>query len=154
LNNRIRILCAGLAVAFTAGATFTTAQSTAPRCSTEDWRRFEQQYARAQDAFQRGDAEPIKALWSHADDVTLFGALGGHERGWAATGSRLSQVARMNTKGAHEDDDVLTTIVGVDLALMVRIEHIPNSGAGAGVGAITHLRVTHAARARAAAGVS
>jgi hypothetical protein len=67
----------------------------------EDWRRFEQQYASAQDAFQRGDAEPIKALWSHADDVTLFGALGGHERGWAAIGSRLLQVARMNTSGAH-----------------------------------------------------
>jgi hypothetical protein len=42
----------------------------------DEWRRFEQQYASAQDAFQRGDAEPIKALWSHADDVTLFGTLG------------------------------------------------------------------------------
>jgi ketosteroid isomerase-like protein len=139
-------LSLGLTLAFTAAATFTTAQSTQPRCSGEDWRRFEQLYARAQDAFQRGDAGPIKALWSHADDVTLFGALGGHERGWAAIGSRLSQVARMNTSGAHKGDDVLATIVGADLAVMVRIEHIPNSGAGAGVGAVTHLRVTHAAR--------
>jgi hypothetical protein len=29
---------------------------------------------------------------------------------------------------------------------MVRIEHIPNSGTGAGVRAVTHLCVTHAAR--------
>ena len=136
----------GLTVAVTAAATSTTAQPAPRQCSLDDWRRFEQQYASAQDAFQRGDAEPIKALWSHADDVTLFGALGGHERGWAAIGSRLSQVARMNRSGAHRDDDVLTTIVGADLALMVRIEHIPNGGAGAGAGAVTHLRVTHAAR--------
>ena len=114
---------------------------------------FRKQYTTAQDAFQRGDAEPIKALWSHADDVTLFGALGGHERGWAAIGSRLSQVARMNTSGAHKGDDVLTTIVGADLALMVRIEHIPNSGAGAGVGAVTHLRSLTRRGARAVAGV-
>jgi ketosteroid isomerase-like protein len=141
-----RPLWLGLTLALTTTATSTTAQSTPPRCSVDDWRRFEQEYTAAQDAFQRGAAEPIKALWSHADDVTLFGALGGHERGWAAIGSRLSQVARMNTSGAHKGDDVLTTIVGADLALMVRIEHIPNSGAGAGVGAVTHLRVTHAAR--------
>lgn len=129
------------------GVTSTTTQSTPPRCSLEDWRRFEQQYASAQDAFQRGDAEPIKALWSHADDVTLMGALGGHERGWAAIGSRLSLVARMNKLGgSHEGDEVLTTIVGADLALMVRIEHIPNSGAGSGAGVVTHLRVTHTAR--------
>lgn len=131
--------------ALTTGVTFTTAQPP-PRCSADDWRHFEQQYASAQDSFQRGDAEPIKALWSHAEDVTLFGALGGHERGWAAIGSRLSQVARMNSSGEHKGDEVLTTIVRSDLALMVRIEHIPNSGAGAGAGAVTHLRVTHAAR--------
>ena len=143
---RIQVtLWLGLTLAFTAAATFTTAQSP-PRCSGEDWRRFEKQYASAQNAFQRGDVEPIKALWSHADDVTLFGALGGHERGWAAIGSRLSQVARMNTIGEHKAADVIATIVGTDLALMVRIEHIPNSGAGAGVGAVTHLRVTHTAR--------
>jgi len=52
------------------------------------------QYASAQDAFQRGDAEPIKALWSHAEDVTLFGALGGHERGWAAIASRACRKSR------------------------------------------------------------
>ena len=136
----------GLTLSLTTAATFTTAQSTPTRCTVEDWRRFEQQYVSAQNAFQREDAEPIKTLWSHADDVTLFGALGGHERGWAAIGSRLSQVARMNTGGAHQGADVLATIVGTDLALMVRIEHIADSGAGAGAGAITHLRVTHSVR--------
>ncbi len=139
----------GLTLALTTAATSATAQSTPPRCSMEDWRRFEQQYATAQNAFQRGNAEPIMALWSHADDVTLFGALGGHLRGWAAVASRLSEVARMNTIGEHKAPDVVATIVGTDLALMVRIEHIPNSGAGAGLGAVTHLRVTHTARCEA-----
>ena len=88
----------------------------------------------------------FKRWMPYAEATLIAGALGGHERGWAAIGSRLSQVARMNTSGAHKGDEVLATIVGTDLALMVRIEHIPNSGAGAGVGAVTHLRVTHAAR--------
>ena len=135
-----------LALAFSLSGSVTFAAAQSPQCSVEDWRRFEQEYASAQDAFQRGDAEPVKALWSHADDVTLFGALGGHERGWAAIGSRLSQVARLNASGAHKGDEVIATIVGADMALMVRIEHIPDSGAGAGMGAVTHLRVTHAAR--------
>jgi hypothetical protein len=52
----------------------------------------------------------------------------------------------MNRSRPNKGDDVLTTIVGADLALMVRIEHIPNSGTGAGVRAVTHLCVTHAAR--------
>lgn len=42
----------------------------------------------AQVAFVRGDPTPMKALRSHAEDVTLMGAWGGHERGWALVGAR------------------------------------------------------------------
>jgi hypothetical protein len=47
-----------------------------------DWDRF---ISRCQDALgdlAEGRPEPFKALWSHADDVVIMGAFGGHERGW------------------------------------------------------------------------
>jgi hypothetical protein len=107
----------------------------------EAWRRVER-HMRVQDAFPRGG----NALWSRADRVELFEALGCHERGWTAIGSRPSQVARPNTTGVHERDDAVSNIVGTDIALMVRIEHIPNSVAGGGIGAVAHLRAVHAER--------
>jgi len=39
--------------------------------------------------FITGDAEPMKALYSQADDVTIFGAWGSHEQGWEQIGPRL-----------------------------------------------------------------
>jgi ketosteroid isomerase-like protein len=138
----------GADVRVTAAATFTTAQPAPPRCSMDDWRRLEQQDASAQDAFQRGDAEPIMALWPHAEDVTLFGALAATNAAGPPLGAACRQAARMNRSGAcaAQGRRCPHNNCGADLALIIRIEHIPNSGAGAGVGAVTHLRVTHAAR--------
>ena len=43
--------------------------------------------------FGHGDAAPYAALWSHGDDVTIFGAFGAYERGWAAVSARLAWAA-------------------------------------------------------------
>jgi len=43
----------------------------------------------AQRAFAGGDAEGVKLLYSHQDDVTVFGGFGRFERGWAEVGPRL-----------------------------------------------------------------
>jgi hypothetical protein len=45
--------------------------------------------AAAAAAFVRGNAEPLKALFSHRDDVTILGAFGGFEQGWDLVGPRL-----------------------------------------------------------------
>ncbi|MBV8942492.1 MAG: hypothetical protein JO240_12260 [Solirubrobacterales bacterium] len=37
----------------------------------------------------QGKPEAFKALWSHADDVTIMGAFGGFERGWDDVPQRL-----------------------------------------------------------------
>lgn len=53
---------------------------------------FRKAVTQAQSAIQRacaGDPEPFKALYSHADDVTIMGAWGAHEFGWAQVGPRL-----------------------------------------------------------------
>jgi hypothetical protein len=46
-----------------------------------DWYEFTEQLLDALRRFAQGDAEPPKSLWSHRDDVTIFG-------GWGAPTSR------------------------------------------------------------------
>ena len=61
-------------------------QSNRQNCS--DWNAFMEKLEIAEVEFARGRPEDFKALWSHADDVTLFGALGGPiEMGWKTRGS-------------------------------------------------------------------
>jgi hypothetical protein len=40
--------------------------------------------------FIQANPEPLKRLYSHADDITIFGDFGGLERGWAETEPRLN----------------------------------------------------------------
>ena len=118
-------------------------------CGKEAWNKFVPDLVAAQSAFVRGDPASMKALWSHSDDVTLMGAFGGHERGWAAVGARLDWVSKSNTKGGgtYAYDEV-ASIVGTDLALFVQIEHFTNPSLYAG--ATSHLRVTHVMRCEGA----
>jgi hypothetical protein len=78
--------------------------------------------------------------------VALFQALGGHEQDGTVIGSRPSQVARLDTTGVPLGDQAISTIVGTDMALIVRTEHIPNRVDGAGTGAVAHLQAVHAER--------
>jgi len=39
--------------------------------------------------FIQGDPEPLKRLYSHGDDITIFGGFGGLARGWPRS-SRVS----------------------------------------------------------------
>ncbi len=43
--------------------------------------------------FVNGDAGPYKQLWSHTDDVTIFGGWGAYEQGWDAVSRRLDWAA-------------------------------------------------------------
>jgi hypothetical protein len=44
--------------------------------------------------FLAGDATLILALWSHANDVTVFGGSGAYAQGWHAVQPRLEWAAR------------------------------------------------------------
>jgi hypothetical protein len=138
--------CAVLLPMTVAGAELTA--SDAP-CAKEAWDKFVPDLVAAQSAFVRGDPASMKALWSHAEDVTLMGAWGGHERGWALVGARLDWVSKTNTegKGTYAYKEV-ASIVGSDLALFVQIEHItvPHMNGGA----TSDLRVTHVMRCEGA----
>jgi len=69
----------------------------------------------------RGDAEPLKRLYSHHDDVTLLGGFGGFERGWKEVGPRLEWAATQFSHGRLQQE-VVSAIVGSDLAMIVTIE--------------------------------
>ena len=140
------LACAALLPMSVAGARLTASEAL---CGKEAWNKFVPDLVAAQSAFVRGDPASMKALWSHAEDVTLMGAWGGKERGWAMVGARLDWVAKSNTegKGTYAYDEV-ASIVGSDLALFVQIEHIaiPQMNGGA----TSHLRVTHVMRCEGA----
>ena len=54
----------------------------------------------AEAAIYRGDPEPFKALWSHTDDVSLFGAFGPCKKGWHQVGETTDWVASRYRDGA------------------------------------------------------
>jgi ketosteroid isomerase-like protein len=89
-------------------------------------RQFAQAVAaanRANDALLGGDAEPLRACFSHAEDVSLFGGFGGHEVGWSRIGPRLEWVARGFAGGtcAYEP---LASWLGGDVGVVVQFERI------------------------------
>ena len=105
------------------------------------WDEFCDQRRGALERFVNGDAGPCKQLWSHADDVTIFGRWGGYEQGWGAVSRRLDWAASRFGDG-HVDIGNLAAGPGGDLAYSIDIE--TNVGLVDGAPRReTALRVTH-----------
>jgi hypothetical protein len=115
----------------------------AAACAKGAWNLFVKQLVAAQSDFIRGNPEPVKALWSHAEDVTLMGAWGAHERGWSLVGPRLDWVSKSGRDGTYAYDEV-SSIVSPEQALFVQIEHFMSRNADGIAAPVSHLRVTHA----------
>lgn len=96
------------------------------RTETPDEVAFNQflaQWEAAQGRFINGDPTPWKQRASHGDDVTIFGAFGGSEKGWAEVGSRNDWAsAQFKDSGAKQNIEYLTTGTSGDLAFTVSIE--------------------------------
>jgi hypothetical protein len=75
-RNRIPVSIAALAACCLLAAGAAVADG-----SDQSWKDFEQRLTAAQSAFTRGNAKPIQALWSHAKDVSIFGAAGDMKSG-------------------------------------------------------------------------
>ncbi len=87
-----------------------------------------------------GDAAPILALWSHADDVTTFLGYGGHERGWEQVRQRFEWVASRFGGGVARSEELAVQQSG-DLGYSVELEH--RDIAVDGQAETFTLRVTH-----------
>jgi ketosteroid isomerase-like protein len=78
----------------------------------------------AQLELQNGRPAAFKALWSHADDITLSGGFGGTiEKGWEQISRRLDWVGTQFSRGSHNIEQLAANESG-DLGYVVQIEHI------------------------------
>ncbi len=108
------------------------------------WDEFCDQRRGAIGQFVNGDAGPYKQLWSHADDVTIFGGWGAYEQGWDAVSRRLDWAASRFGEG-HVDIDNLAAGSSGDLAYSVDIE-TNTAFVDSAARPETALRVTHICR--------
>jgi ketosteroid isomerase-like protein len=75
-----------------------------------------------------GDVGPIKAVWSHADDVTYMGPTGGFQQGWGAVLKDWEGQAALKLGGRVEPGDI-RLVVGKDLAVVSDYEQGENTNA-------------------------
>lgn len=111
-----------LAVASASPAAETSVQSVPDR----ELQAMLDRYAEAATLLYNGKPEAVKALWSHADDVTLSGAAGGATaKGWSEVSSRLDWASSQfrGTNGTKTVEQIHTAING-DFAYIVQYEHI------------------------------
>jgi ketosteroid isomerase-like protein len=79
--------------------------------------------------FVLGDAKPLKALLSRADDVTLANPFGGVVRGWEQASARMESAASFYSEGEvlgfemhamHASDDLACLVEGESYRVKVR----------------------------------
>ena len=69
----------------------------------------------------KGDAEPMKEVWSHADDTTYLGPDGLMLVGWKLIEQEWKRQADSKL-GGHVTPKNMHTVLGVDLAVITCIE--------------------------------
>lgn len=71
----------------------------------------------------RGDSPPFQAVWSHADDVTILGAIGSYSKRWDDVSTHLFGASRSLDRSDLSVERLLTIASG-DLAVSVVLEHV------------------------------
>jgi ketosteroid isomerase-like protein len=118
------------------------AQSNRSTQAQADFEAFLTRVDREQVELQNGRAEGFKALWSHAEDVTLSGGAGGPvDKGWPAISKRLDWVATQYSDGKTRIERLVRN-VGGDLGYVVQHEHIEFRVPGDGTPSTRDYRVT------------
>lgn len=91
--------------------------------SVRDLDEVIRQYHTALDVFLRGRPEPMKALFSHADDVVLANPFGPAVRGWETASARLDDASSRFSDGELSGFDRMASYVAADLATIYEVEH-------------------------------
>ena len=89
------------------------------------------QFYAALNAMFTGDVGPMKAVWSHADDVTYMGPGGGLQIGWAQVLASREEQASRKLGGEVQLKDIQVT-VGRDIAIAQGFEKGSNPNAEGG----------------------
>ena len=88
------------------------------------------QFYKALDAIFKGDSEPMKAVWSHADDITYMGPDGSFQKGWDQVLAEWQKQAARNLGGKIETSDTVFN-VGKTIATThtwVKGQHVDKEG--------------------------
>jgi ketosteroid isomerase-like protein len=94
------------------------------RPADSEWIAFMTKLEAAEVEFAQGRPAAFKALWSHADDVTLCGGFGGRvERGWENVAARLDWAGSKYADGTRSAETISGT-VGAGFAYSVQRELI------------------------------
>ena len=145
----VRAVLVGVAVLlFLSGASPTGGQVPSAARDSRDasFTAFLAEVEAAQVDLVNGRPDAFKALWSHGDDVTLSGGLGGAiAKGWMQVSERLDWVATQYVGGARVHQEV-TRYVGQDLAYVVLRETIRFKSPADGRPVAQELRVTQVFR--------
>jgi len=97
---------------------------------------------KALDAFTRGDSGPMKALYSHEDDVSIANPFGPPARGWQATADTMDRGATYWEGGRATGFERMAEYATSGLAYIVEMEHFQGRLGGAKQMAQVTLRVT------------
>jgi ketosteroid isomerase-like protein len=90
-------------------------------------REVAEQFYLALNVMFTGDLEPMKKVWSHAEDVTYMGPGGGFRVGWSQVLADWEAQAAMKLGGEVKPVDMRVT-VGRDLAVASNYEIGENAG--------------------------
>jgi ketosteroid isomerase-like protein len=91
--------------------------------SVKDLDEVIQQYHEALDVLVRGRPDPMKALFSRADDVVLANPFGPAVRGWEPASAGLDYASSRFSDGELSGFDRLASYVADDLATIYEVEH-------------------------------
>lgn len=98
----------------------------APEDDEKAVREAAAQFYAALNVMFTGDVGPMKAVWSHADDVTYMGPGGGFQVGWDQVLANWEQQAAMKLGGEVQPEEMHVT-VGKDLAITQNYEKGENT---------------------------
>jgi ketosteroid isomerase-like protein len=103
---------------------------------------FFDKVSQAQAELFRGRPGPLKALWSRASDVTLFGAFGGRgEHGWDQVGPRLDWASAQYSDGSPTIERIASYVDG-NLGHVVQLEKVRFKVPGHSEESLLELRAT------------
>ena len=112
------VVCVAALSALLLGAPQAGAQTRA------EFEAFFDKVTRAETELFRGRAEPLKALWSRAADVTLFGVSGGRgDHGWDQVGRRLDWASTQYSEGSLKIERIASYVEG-NLGHVVQLEKV------------------------------
>ena len=116
-----------------------------PQAGAQERAEFEAFFdtvTRAEGELFRGRAEPLKALWSRASDVTLFGVSGGRgDHGWDQVGRRLDWASTQYSEGSLTIERIASYVVG-NLGYVVQRENLRFKVPGRSEESILEIRAT------------